>query len=331
MSGGGSRMDREPIVLADHDHTFGQDVVRPGEARTWWVIGLTGAMMVVEVVASLSFGSMALLADGLHMASHSAALAIAAGAYVYARRHATDTRFAFGTGKVNALAGFTGAILLLSFALVMAWESVDRLAHPVTIAFSEAIFVAVLGLGVNGVSALLLDVHDEHSHHDHNLRSAYLHVIADALTSVLAIVALLSAKFLGLTWMDPFMGLVGATLVTRWSWGLLRDTSRVLLDHQAPERLRSAIRDALESEDGDRVADLHVWSIAPGQYAGIVSVVTHEPRAPDYYKHLLPEGHRVAHMTVEVQQCRTGSPDPKHEASRGASPDTSHSGHPREG
>ena len=287
-----------------HDHSFDQGQVKAGETRTWLVIALTGSMMVVEIGAGIWSGSMALLADGLHMASHSAALAITAGAYVYARRHATDARFAFGTGKVNSLAGFTGAILLFAFALVMAWESVDRLANPVAIAFSEAILVAALGLGVNVVSAFLLDVDDEHSRHDHNLRSAYLHVLADALTSVLAIFALLSAKFLGLGWMDPIMGLVGAALVARWSWGLLGATSRVLLDYQAPERLRSEIRDAVESEEGDRVSDLHVWSIAPGRYAGIVSVVTHDPRTPGFYKGLLPDRSSLSHVTVGVHHCR---------------------------
>lgn len=314
-----------------HDHSFDQGQVKAGETRTWLVIALTGSMMVVEIGAGMWSGSMALLADGLHMASHSAALAITAGAYFYARRHATDARFAFGTGKVNSLAGFTGAILLFAFALVMAWESVDRLANPVAIAFSEAILVAALGLGVNVVSAFLLDVDDEHSRHDHNLRSAYLHVLADALTSVLAIFALLSAKFLGLSWMDPVMGLVGAALVARWSWGLLGATSRVLLDYQAPTGLRREIRDAVESERGNRVSDLHVWSIAPGRYAGIVSIVTHEPRAPDFYKRLLPEDGRLAHMTVEVQHCQARSPDTDGRAPRGASEETPHSGHSVEG
>lgn len=324
-------MHTESLNHWQHDHNFDQDKVRAGENRTWAVIALTSAMMAVEIVAGIWSGSMALLADGLHMASHTAALTITAGAYVYARRHATDSRFAFGTGKVNALAGFTGAILLFMFALVMAWESIDRLANPVAIAFSEAIFVAVLGLIVNGVSALLLDVHDEHSHHDHNLRSARLHVLADALTSVLAVFALLSAKFLGLNWMDPAMGLVGAALVARWSWSLLRDTSRVLLDHQAPERLRSAIRGALEAEEGDRVADLHIWSIAPGRYAGIVSVVTHEPRAPEFYKKLLPEGNGLAHVSVEVHHCQTRSPGTNpaghHETPQGTSAGTARHGH----
>jgi len=218
-----------------HDHSFGQDVRRPGESRTLIVIGITAAMMVVEIAAGIAFGSMALLADGLHMGSHAAALTVTAVAYVYARRHAGDPRYSFGTGKVNALGGFSSAVLLAMFALLMVWESVHRFLNPVEIHFDRAILVAVIGLVVNGASALVLgtghghghgdhhaDDHDHardhgphgHSHgHDHNLRAAYFHVLADALTSVLAIVALLAGKHLGLTWMDPAMGIVGAGLV----------------------------------------------------------------------------------------------------------------------
>ncbi len=250
-----------------HDHVFGQDQVRPGERRTKLVILITATMMIVEIVAGLAFGSMALLADGLHMASHAAALTITAFAYIYARRHAHDRRFSFGTGKVNSLGGFAGALLLVMFALVMAGESFHRLVRPVPIAFNQAIIVAILGLIVNGVSVLILGVGDPHSsgerhegeeddhdshhhhHHDHNLRSAYLHVLADALTSVLAIFALLVGKYLGWNFMDPVMGLVGAALVSRWAIGLLRDTSRVLLDVQAPEPVVAAIREAVESGD----------------------------------------------------------------------------------
>jgi len=259
----------------------------------------------------VAFGSMALLADGLHMASHSVALAITAGAYVYARRHASDARFAFGTGKVNALAGFTGAILLLGFVIRMAWESVSRLAEPLAIAFDEAILVAVVGLIVNGLCATLLDVarHEPHGQHDHNLRSAHLHVLLDALTSVLAIAALLAGKYLGLWWTDPGTGLVGAVLVGRWSRDLLRDTARVLLDHQAPEPLRRSIRQAIESHEGNKVSDLHVWAIAPGQYAGVVSIVTHDPLTADAYKKLLPEEvASVTHLSVEVHRCTPSDP-----------------------
>src|SRR5262245_1975996 len=229
-------MHEEALRRWRHDHSFGQERKRPGESRTLIVIAITAGMMVVEIAAGLVFGSMALLADGLHMASHAAALGINALAYVYARRHAHDDSYSFGTGKVNTLGGFTGAVLLAGFAFLMASESVQRLISPVTIAFNQAIFVAVLGLVVNGVSRLVLGHghdHDEegtddddhehpetpHHHRDHNLVSAYLHVLADALTSLLAIVALLAAKYLGLNFMDPLMGIVGAFLVARWSLG----------------------------------------------------------------------------------------------------------------
>jgi cation diffusion facilitator family transporter len=306
-------MHRESIAAWQHDHTFGQQVQRAGETRTWWVIALTGVTMVVEVAAGVAFGSMALLADGLHMASHAGALAITAAGYAYARRHAADPRFSFGTGKVNSLAGFAGALLLAVFAAIMAWESLGRLLAPVAIAFNEAIAVAFLGLLVNGVSVALLGVehddhHDhgvhEHGHHDHNLRSAYLHVLADALTSVLAIVALVSGKYFGFGWMDPAMGIVGAVLITRWSLGLVRDTSRVLLDRQAPEDVRQRVKEAMEVEPGDRVSDLHVWSVGPGIYAAVVTVVTDDPQSTCLYKERLPSDLGIVHASIEVQHCQ---------------------------
>lgn len=318
------------IHSPEHSHAFGQDQKRPGESRTLIVIAITTVMMVVEIAAGLAYGSMALLADGLHMASHAAALGIAAFAYIYARRHAHDTRFSFGTGKVNALAGFTSALLLALFALIMAWESLLRLVQPVPIEFGQAIFVAVLGLLVNGLSMLVLGQaghhhhdaaadaghtephwhvhehdhgeHDHGRHHgDHNLRAAYLHVLADALTSVLAIVALLAAKYLGWRWMDPLMGIVGAVMVARWSWGLLRTASGVLLDYQAPAALRRALCAAVEAGSSARVTDLHLWSIGPGLYAAALIVVSEEPLRAEDYKARLPAGLGLAHVTVEVR------------------------------
>ena len=299
----------------DHDHTFGQDEKKPGEVRTLIVVLLTAATMVLEIVAGIVYGSMALLADGLHMASHATALAIAMAAYVYARKFANDQRFSFGTGKVNSLAGYTGAVLLALFAIVMAWESVERLVHPVTIAFNQALFVAVIGLVVNGLSVWILGVDSEHSHahsheehadesahhhhHDHNLRSAYLHVLADALTSVLAIFALLAGKYLAWNWLDPVMGIVGAVLVARWSLGLLKTTSGVLLDRQGPAELRSLIKTCIE-RGGDQVVDLHLWAIAPGRYGLIVSIVSEQARSPAEYRALLPKDARLAHMSIEV-------------------------------
>ena len=299
-----------------HSHTFGQELKRPGEARTLIVIGITCAMMVVEIIAGVLFGSMALLADGLHMASHTVALSINAFAYIYARRHAHNTEFSFGTGKVNALGGFTGAVLLAVFSLMMAWESFNRLIHPVSISFNQAIFVAIVGLIVNGVSVLILGTkdhdhgHDDHPHshkhtHDHNLRSAYLHVLADALTSILAIVALLSAKFFGAHWMDPAMGIVGAVLVAQWSLGLLRTTGAVLLDRQGPKRMRKAVRENIERDSDSRVADLHLWSIAPGVYALELAVVAHKPATPEEYKVRIPKHMGLAHVSIEVNQCTT--------------------------
>ena len=298
---------------------------RPGETRTLIVIAITAIMMVVEIAAGIVYGSMALLADGLHMASHTAALSINAFAYIYARRHAHNERFSFGTGKVNTLGGYTGAVLLAGFALIMVWESVDRLMAPVEIAFNQAIIVAVVGLIVNGASVLILGHHhhpeqvedmpeqfgahahyhdpadEQHAHHhDHNLISAYLHVLADALTSLLAIFALLGAKYFGFIWADPAMGIVGAVLVGRWSLGLLHSTSIVLLDCEGSDDVRNIIKQRIEAADDNRVTDLHVWAVGPNIYSVIVSLVTHHPKPPDHYKQLVPPGLGVMHMAVEV-------------------------------
>jgi cation diffusion facilitator family transporter len=328
--GASTRVHEDTARRWRHDHSFGQDSKRPGEARTLIVIAITATMMIVEIAAGIVFGSMALLADGLHMASHTAALSINAFAYVYARRHAHDAAFSFGTGKVNTLGGFTGAVLLAGFALLMVSESVQRLVAPIDIAFDQAIVVAIVGLAVNGVSMLILghrhshaegaqgnDRHDhDHAphdhdhrpdgghHHDHNLVSAYLHVLADALTSLLAIVALLAAKYWGFLWMDPVMGIVGAILVARWSLGLLRSTSAVLLDRSAPESVRAAIRDGIEAVDDNRVVDLHVWGIGLNMYSGLVVVVTPKPRSPDHYKALIPSDLGLVHVAIEVHGSR---------------------------
>ena len=301
-----------------HGHGFGQDQKRPGESRTIVIIVITGIMMLVEIATGILFGSMALLADGLHMASHAAALSINVFAYIYARRYAFDERFTFGTGKVNALGGFSGAVLLAVFALIMAGESAKRFIYPVQIAYNQAIMVAVLGLIVNGVSVFILDYkksshghHHDHTdnhdhHHDHNLKAAYLHVLADALTSLLAIFALLTAKYFGLIWMDPFMGVVGAVLVSRWSWGLIRDSSGVLLDKQGPEEIRTNIIQRIEAGGGDHIADLHLWSLGPNIYAAIITVVSRDPKSSEYYKQLIPSDLNLVHVTVEVHQKELG-------------------------
>lgn len=317
--------------MDDHAHAFGQDAKRPGETRTLVVIAITATTMAVEIAAGIAFGSMALLADGLHMGSHAAALGIAAFAYIYARRHAHDARFSFGTGKVNALGGFTGAVLLAVFALIMAWESAWRIVDPVPIAFNQAILVAVLGLIVNGISVLVLDhdeAHDHHDrhhghdhdhsghshdhdhdhdhhhraqHHDHNLRAAYFHVLADALTSLLAIFALLTAKYAGAVWMDPAMGIVGAALVARWSVGLVRATAAVLLDAQSPAAVTDAVRRAIEEVPGAAVADLHVWSIGPKLYALEAVVLCQGACSAETVRARIPKHLGIVHATIETR------------------------------
>ncbi len=324
-------MHTHNLSLWQHAHNFGQEQRRSGERRTSLVIGIASTMMAVEITAGLIFGSMALLADGLHMASHTIALVINIFAYVYARRHAYDARYSFGTGKVNALGGFTGAVLLAVFALMMAWGSIERLIHPVSIALNQAIFVVIIGLLVNGISAFILghedDEHDHDTHehsghhhhhdydHDQNLKSAYFHVLADALTSILALIALLTAKYFGLIWMDPLMGIVGAVLVCQWSVGLLRTTSAILLDRQAPSELKTKITENIESADDNKVADLHFWAIGPDIYSVIISIVTHHPKPPAYYKNLLPSDLNLAHVTVEVHQCLAGEDSDKEKGS----------------
>lgn len=314
-------MSENDINELKHDHSFGQDVKRSGESRTLIVIVITSVMMVVEISTGIAFGSMALLADGMHMASHALALGINYFAYIYARRHAHDPRFSFGTGKVNILGGYTGAILLAIFAIMMAWESVERLIQPTEIAFNSAIAVAIVGLLVNGASVFILggDHHHDHDHshghshdhphhrehdephHDHNLRSAYLHVMADALTSLTAIVALLAAKYFGWIWMDPLMGIVGSILVGKWSIGLLKQTSRELLDQQAPEEVMDAVRAAIEAKEDSHITDLHVWSIGPNQFAVILAIAARNPLPPDAYRARLDD-QRFPHTTVEVVQ-----------------------------
>ena len=297
-----------------HDHVFEQDQKRAGEKRTLLIVTITAAMMVIEISTGVIYGSMALLADGLHMASHTVALSISVFAYVISRRLASDRRFAFGVGKINSLAGFASAIMLLGFALAMAIESTDRLLNPIAIAFDQAIIVAVIGLAVNGFSAWILAStphHHGHSHshdhehhgHDHNLRAAYLHVLADALTSLLAIVALLAGKYIGASWLDPVIGIVGAVLVTRWSYGLLRETGKVLLDNQADAHRLDGLRKAIEGDSLDRVTDLHLWSIGHEIFAAEIAIVSDAPQAPEYYKSLIPRALGVAHVTVEVHQC----------------------------
>jgi cation diffusion facilitator family transporter len=288
-----------------HNHRFNPPD-RRSERSTRRVMLLTIAMMVVEIAGGMVFGSMALLADGWHMGTHAVALGIAAAAYRFARLHADNPRFSFGTGKFGDLGGFASAVVLAVIALLMAIESLERLVSPRPIQFNEAVAVATAGLVVNLVSAFLLQERHptEHGHHhDHNLKAAYLHVLADALTSVLAIVALLTGKVFGWVWMDPLTGVAGAAIITRWSWGLLRDTGRVLLDRDVdPDRVAGMIA-RIEADADNRVADIHVWRVGGGSLSVILSVVTHHPRPPEHYKALLAGTPEVEHVTVEVNRC----------------------------
>jgi len=296
------------VPMEHHDHgRLAEGVVRR-ERATWRVIALTVITMVVEIVAGRAFNSMALLADGWHMASHAAALGITAFAYGYARRHRDNERYAFGTWKVGALGGFASAVVLLVVAVLLAWESVDRMTRPSPIAFDQAILVAGLGLFVNLVSAFLLREHhhDDHDHDhapDHNLRAAYAHVLTDALTSLLAIAALLTGKWLGWVWMDPLMGIVGGVIIARWAVGLIGDTSRILLDSDVEPRVAFEVRQAIESHDDNQVVDLHLWRVGPRGLSAIISLATHDPRPPEYYKKLVAEVFDLTHVTIEVNRC----------------------------
>ena len=289
----------------------GHDFMPPGQARnerqTRIVIAITAVMMIAEIAAGNLFNSMALLADGWHMASHASALSITAFAYWFARRHRNDARYSFGTGKVSVLGGFSSAVVLGVIALLVAWESAGRFFEPREISFDEAITVAIVGLLVNLFSAWLLrDGHDrcedaQHGHvHDHNLRAAYLHVLADALTSLTAIFALLTGKFFGWAWMDPAMGIVGSIVIGRWSVGLLRDTSSVLLDGDVSAATREALRQALEEGSSDLVSDLHVWRVGPGRLAAVAAVVSDDPKEPEQYKRRMQAAAELAHVTIEV-------------------------------
>lgn len=288
-----------------HQHDFDSSHQR-GERRTLQVLVLTVVTMVVEIVAGSLFGSMALLADGWHMGTHAAAFSITLFAYRYARNHANDQRYTFGTGKVGVLGGFASAVALLVVALLMVVESIHRLITPEVINFDNAILVAILGLTVNLISAFLLQGghhHHHDHHHDHNLRAAYLHVLADALTSILAIVALVAGKTLGWVWLDAVMGIVGAIVISKWAIGLLRDGGVILLDENSDEQNAGVIKKIIENDADNRIADLHLWKIGANHWAAIISIVTHHPRPPAYYKDLLGKL-GLDHITVEVHPCQ---------------------------
>lgn len=305
-----------------HDY---RPLERRSERRTWAVVILTGLTMLLEITAGYWFNSMALLADGWHMASHMVAIGLAALAYLLARRYAADHRFTFGTWKIEVLAGFASALLLVVVALFMIGESLLRFWAPAAIGFDEALVVAVVGLLVNLLSAWLLrDEHDHghghgddaHSHaerghaHAHgapgkdlNRHAAFIHVLTDALTSVAAIIALLGGKLFGWGWLDPAMGIIGALVILVWSRGLLRDTAKALLDREMDDPLVGKVREALERVPDTEVTDLHLWRVGRSQYSCILSVVTHQPHTADRYKAALQPFAQLVHITAEVNRC----------------------------
>lgn len=302
-------MDTMSAHSHPHDHVFLAAAHDDNARRTLWVVVLTAAMMFVEIAAGYWTGSMALLADGFHMATHAGALGVSAAAYAFARRRAHDPAFSFGTGKVGDLAGFASALVLAIVALGIGIESALRLVQPMGIAFGEAALVATIGLAVNIFSALLLagghghghhhgHDHGHDHHHDNNLRSAYLHVLADALTSVLAIAALIAGYWLGWPWLDPLVGILGAAVIARWSWGLLRDTAAVLLD-RTDSHVAGEIRELVEAAGDARIVDLHVWRVGPQAHAAIVSTVGGID-AVTVRARLRPV-HELAHLTVEAR------------------------------
>jgi cation diffusion facilitator family transporter len=312
----------DPQAASPHSHFFLGTSHHQNERKTWAVIWLCGFMMIAEIVGGSLFGSLALVADGLHMSTHAGALLIAALAYTYARRHASDPRFAFGTGKLGDLAGFSSAIILAMVALLIGYEAVVRLISPIGIDFNEAIPIAVLGLIVNIASAWLLSggdhhhghgaghTHDDHdhdhhhhgtgAHRDNNMRAAFMHVVADAAVSVLAILGLVAGRFFGWIWMDPIMGIAGALVIASWSYGLVRDTCGILLDMSPDQHLLDDLKKTIEA-DGDRLIDLHLWRLGPGHLGAIVSVITNELRGPEFYRARLGRFAMLSHLTIEVQ------------------------------
>ena len=296
-----------------HAHVFLGASHARNERKTWTVIAICTAMMVAEIVGGLWFGSVALIADGLHMSTHAGALLIAALAYTYSRRHARDDRFVFGTGKLGDLAAFTSAIALAMIALLIGYESLSRFFSPVPIAFNQAIPIAVVGLGVNLLSAFLLREdhdhdhphrhdHPHHHHRDHNLRAAFVHVTADAAVSVLVIIGLVAGRQFGWIWMDPLMGIIATVVILSWSWSLVRAAGAVLLDVSPDQTLSAKIVERLETR-GDKVSDLHLWRVGPGHMAAIVSVVSDHPETSSAYKKRLADLPDLSHITIEVERC----------------------------
>lgn len=302
----------------ENDHVF--DHGNPvGERKTWWVVILTAVMMVVEIVGGWMLNSMALLADGWHMTSHLLAFGLALASYIAARRLRGSAHFTFGTWKIEVLGGYTSAILLVGIAVMMMVESLARLVHPATIAYNEAIVIAIFGLLVNVVSAWILSTShghdhshghahadhedDHHHHHDLNLRSAYIHVLTDAATSILAIFALTAGKLWGTHWLDPVMGIVGAVVVGSWAIGLIRESGRVLLDAETNPKLLEQVEEAVQKLPGaPKITDLHLWRVGRSHYACIISLDSREPLVASDVRRRLGRIKALAHVTVEIDR-----------------------------
>ena len=315
-------MHTKDISPYQHSHIFSLTEGK-AERRTFWVVALTLAMMFVEIFAGWIYHSMALLADGWHMSTHALALTISLLAFIFARRHASDRSYTFGTWKLEVLGGFTSGIILGFVGLFMGYISIVRLFQPLEIRYNEAILIAVIGLAVNLLSMLLLNIkkenhhhhHHEHDDHDHghhhehenlNLKAAYIHVLADAMTSVFAIFALLGGKLMGWKWLDPIMGIAGAFLVIRWTYFLLKETGVILLDKEAGDSVSGKIKNILESDSDTRISDLHVWKVGMNKYACIVSIVASNPRDLKYYKDILGTRSEIVHLPVEISKCEDG-------------------------
>lgn len=314
-------MHNEQIELWQHHHLFNVDK-KAIEKRTLIVVIITFITMIAEILFGWISNSMALLADGWHMGTHTFALGISLIAYIMARKYAKDETFTFGTWKIEILGAYTSAIVLGIVGLIMIYSSVERIINPLNIYYNQALFVAILGLLVNLVCAIILNSsghahehahhhhgEDEHSHskHDHedlNLKSAYLHVVADAMTSVLAIIALLGAKYFNFIWLDPFMGIVGAGLIIRWSFSLLKDTGGILLEREIDNPIAEEIKTEIESDGDSKICDLHIWKVAQNKYACIVSLVTARNYSIEAYKARLNKIHELTHVTIEVNECR---------------------------
>lgn len=309
-------MHNEQIELWQHQHLFNVDK-KAIERRTLIVVIITFVTMIAEILFGWIANSMALLADGWHMGTHAFALGVSLIAYIMARKYAKDETFTFGTWKIEILGAYTSAIVLGIVGVIMIFSSIERIINPLNIHYNQALFVAVLGLLVNIVCAVILNSgghshehehsHQEHNHEDLNLKSAYLHVVADALTSVLAIAALLGAKYFQFNWLDPFIGIVGAGLIIRWSFLLLKDTGGILLEREMDDPIVNEIKNEIESDGDSKISDLHIWKVAQNKYACIVSLVTSKKYSIEEYKARLNKVHELAHVTIEINACEKKS------------------------